>query len=77
MRTWSYRKITATAETCIKIYTRKAEQAGDDKFIKQVHLDWAYGAFALWDEITRGGTQKDEDKVRLRALAMALTPEES
>jgi hypothetical protein len=71
MRTWSYSKITRTAEACIKTYTKKAAQETDSQLVRRVHLDWAYGAFALWDEVTRG-SQKEEDKIRLRTMAMNL-----
>ncbi len=66
MKMWSYKSITEKAESEITRLMKLSDKTKVD-YNKKVYLDWAYGVFLGWNNLT-SGWQKPEDRERLEAL---------
>ncbi|MCL2892503.1 hypothetical protein [Brenneria tiliae] len=66
MKAWTYKGITAATEKQIIDYMGKAASRSDG--VADMYREWAYGAFNLWAEITKG-EWREEDFEHLRKLA--------
>lgn len=66
MRQWSYRQVTAAAETEIRQLVEQS--TAKDPAERQLVRQWAYGVFLGWSSLTTGW-QEVGDNERLKALA--------
>lgn len=75
MKRWSYRQLTDATERQIAEYHRgalkTASERPGDRFYQDLYHGWAYGAYALWRDVTMGW-QEDGAGDRLQALAEAV-----
>lgn len=68
MKVWTYKGITAATERQIRNCMDAAIKNANSDAVAEMYREWAYGAFNLWAEITRG-ERLDEDYDRLRKIA--------